>query len=292
MPGSRGGDPEAEQRATRSPGSLSEWALHADVRRAVERCRVVLLAATGVEAQPALRDFRRSRVVSHATKEIWVGEIPGERLPVSAVLGVTGCDKANAAQAVAAILENLTEPPVLVLQFGVAGAFPGSGLRVGDLAVVKDETYTDAGVALAGGRLSLRDVGLALAVADGVTFWECFPLDPELVGRAVDVLSAADWEEPRPAVTAVAGATSSLVTGSTEAAVETRGRLGVSVESMEGAAAAQVCALYGARFLEVRGISNLVIDRRRDTCRVDEAAELAARAAMTLCRNLDELVGS
>ena len=37
--------------------------------------------------------------------------------------------------------------------------------------------------------------------------------------------------------------------------------LGRVAESMEGAAAAHICALYGVPFLEIAGISNMVADR-------------------------------
>jgi futalosine hydrolase len=51
---------------------------------------------------------------------------------------------------------------------------------------------------------------------------------------------------------------------------------------MEGAAAAHVCALYGVPFLEVRGISNLVGDRDRQSWQVEEAVAVAGRAALAL----------
>ena len=50
--------------------------------------------------------------------------------------------------------------------------------------------------------------------------------------------------------------TSSRVTGTDEEAAILAERWHAVAESMEGAAAAHVCALYGAPFLEVRGISN------------------------------------
>ncbi len=57
--------------------------------------------------------------------------------------------------------------------------------------------------------------------------------------------------------------TSSLVTGLASEARELAERWEAMAESMEGAAAAHICALYGMPFLEVRGISNLVGDRDR-----------------------------
>ena len=59
-------------------------------------------------------------------------------------------------------------------------------------------------------------------------------------------------------------------------------RSGALCESMEGAAAAHVCALYGLPFLEVRGISNLVEDRDRERWRIAEAAGAARLAVAAL----------
>ena len=50
--------------------------------------------------------------------------------------------------------------------------------------------------------------------------------------------------------------TSSLMTGRDAEAEVLARRWGALAESMEGAAAAHICALYGVPFLEIRGISN------------------------------------
>jgi futalosine hydrolase len=63
-------------------------------------------------------------------------------------------------------------------------------------------------------------------------------------------------------------------------------RFGALCESMEGAAAAHVCALHDVPFLEVRGISNLIEDRNRAAWRIKEAAEAAQTVALRLAENL------
>jgi len=59
-------------------------------------------------------------------------------------------------------------------------------------------------------------------------------------------------------------------------------RTGGICENMEGAAIAQVCALYRIPFLELRGISNLVVDRNPQEWRLTEAADQAQWAVKTL----------
>jgi len=66
-------------------------------------------------------------------------------------------------------------------------------------------------------------------------------------------------------------------------------RFGALCESMEGAAAAHVCALHDTPFLEVRGISNLVEDRDRSAWRIKEAAEAAQAVVRHLLEHLAEL---
>jgi futalosine hydrolase len=71
---------------------------------------------------------------------------------------------------------------------------------------------------------------------------------------------------------------------------ELHARFDALCESMEGAAAAQICALYGIPFLEVRGISNLVEDRNRAAWRLAEAAGAAHRVVLRLLERKDELL--
>jgi futalosine hydrolase len=64
-------------------------------------------------------------------------------------------------------------------------------------------------------------------------------------------------------------------------------RFNALCESMEGAAAAHVCALHDIPFLEVRGVSNLVEDRDRAAWRIAEAVAAAQAVVMRLTSDLD-----
>ena len=63
-------------------------------------------------------------------------------------------------------------------------------------------------------------------------------------------------------------------------------RWGALAESMEGAAAAHICSIYRAPFLEVRGISNTITDRDRASWEVERAIAVAGRAALAICATL------
>jgi futalosine hydrolase len=111
-------------------------------------------------------------------------------------------------------------------------------------------------------------------------------LDPTLV-EAARALVASKMAGRR--VVSGPCVTVSRVSGLRSEGEELRARWGAVAESMEGAAAAHVCAFYDIPFLEVRGISNLVLDRDRSSWEVEEAVAAAGEAALLLCRGLGSL---
>jgi futalosine hydrolase len=201
--------------------------------------------------------------------------------------------------------------PRLVLQTGIAGALPDrSGsvrAKVGDVVIATQEAYSDTGSSSPGGWLSAAALGLPIAVVGDVESGGVFPVAERLTAAAVEVLSAAGVETPRTAAEVRSGeilraipaerprvlagpcVTASLVTGLSSEAVQLAGRWGALAESMEGAAAAHICALYEVPFLEVRGISNLVADREREAWEVERAVDAASWAAQVLVGALDRL---
>ena len=275
------------------------------IRDATRGCRLVLLAATDAEAEPLLRGFRERQTHLMATKKVIVGtlEAGGARAEmgdsgsvVRAVLAITGCDKANAAHSLACLLVAMDPRPSLVLQSGVAGAFPGRGEEsspgVGDLVFATEEIYSDTGSSSPDGWQSAGELGLPIAQVQGIESGGRFLLDAGLVRTAMEAVGKTEeGERPGgpPAVYAGPCVTTSRITG-----VQTEGeaiarRWGALAESMEGAAAAQVCALHGVPFLEVRGISNLVVDRDRASWEIARSGEVAAWAALAVAAALETL---
>jgi futalosine hydrolase len=106
-----------------------------------------------------------------------------------------------------------------------------------------------------------------------------FPLDETLVARASRICGSL-VTRTGPFLTL------SIITGVQALGDELHERFGALCESMEGAAAAHVCALHDVPFLEVRGISNLVEDRDREKWRIKEAADAAQAVALRLAESL------
>lgn len=172
---------------------------------------------------------------------------------------VTGVGPVNAACALARRLAagGITR----VLSCGIGGAYPGSGLAVGDVACAATEEYGDLGVETDDAFLTLPALG--------------FPLVPEAPDDAARFELAL-----RPLDRAVAFVTCSTCTGTDARAQELVARTGGAVESMEGAAIVHVGARFGLPVGEVRGISNLVGKRDRDAWRIPEAIEAAEEALL------------
>ncbi len=200
--------------------------------------------------------------------------------PSAAHVIVTGIGVVNTAYALTKYLAT-TRKPSLVIQTGVAGAYVPANVPVGSVLLADTEIYGDVGVSTLEGWRPLEEIGIPLVPANGdrPPRFNYFPLDSSTVLRAA--AAAGDL------VTRTGKfLTLSQVTGVRSAGDALFERFGALCESMEGAAAAHVCALYDVPFLEVRGVSNLVENRDRTTWRLVDAAEAAQRAVVRILESL------
>ena len=155
---------------------------------------------------------------------------------------VSGVGMAETAGAVCRLL--VREHPDALILAGMAGAYPGSGLRPGDCVVVSEERVADLGAIREGAFTPLYEKTYSCPYAARIT--------------------------SLPAV--------SSATVSTGGAMQPHG--GVSIENMEGSAFFSACEAVGTVFVELRSVSNLTTDTR-DAWKTDEAlaslAEVVAR---------------
>lgn len=236
---------------------------------------LALICSVPLEAEPVRRAMRESRALEIGRKMGTAGRLAGA--PVLLLAG--GMGKANAAQALTAMLEGHEVRGVI--GFGVGGAYPGSGLEVGALALAEREIYGDEGVAAPDGWISTEGIGIPLVEREGLRAYNELRADPPRVGAARRALEAEGL-----AVAVGPFVTVSCCSGTARRGAELAERFGGAVcETMEGAAYAHVAALYGVPFLEVRGISNLVEDRDLSRWRLAEAAETAARGVEALVKH-------
>lgn len=177
---------------------------------------------------------------------------------------VTGVGPVNAAHGVTVAV--LQQRPHAIISCGIAGAYPSSGLLLGDVVCADTEIYGDLGAQSPAGFIDMKAMGFPVVPGPAPLFNELpmqvFP--SERRARFVTV---------------------STCTGTGRVAREIEARTGGAVENMEGAAIAHVAHLHGVPVGEVRGISNAVTNRDAKSWRIKEAS---AAAQDTLLRWIDQ----
>ncbi|HHK60385.1 MAG TPA: futalosine hydrolase [Desulfobacterales bacterium] len=179
---------------------------------------------------------------------------------------VTGVGPVDTALALGAFLAKSAAPPSLLLDFGVAGAYPGGGAEVLDLCLAQREFFGDLGVCSAD-RIEPLDEDEATAAVEE-------PLDASLVNRACQILADRGLSPRRGNFVTVA-----CVSGSRRRGLILARRFDAMCENMEGAAVARAGRRFAVPVLELRVVSNLVEDRDRTRWRLKEAARQAGHAA-------------
>jgi futalosine hydrolase len=145
------------------------------------------------------------------------------------------------------------------------------------------EWYGDEGVLAPDGWHSLELIGIPAVSRNGEVYFNRFPMTQWAQDKAAHVAEAADFILHHGLFVTVSTVSGSSVRGS-----ELYRRFGGICENMEGAAVAQVATLYGVDFMEIRGVSNLVVDRDLGRWDIPLAVERAQRFILqfigALCR--------
>lgn len=197
---------------------------------------------------------------------------------VDAEVSVCGAGKANAAASAALLIARFRPP--FVVSFGVGGAYPGSKLGIGDVAIATCEIMADEGVQMAQGFRLIESVGVPLADGADERGANTFPADCGLRAIAEQALEREGMKyRSGPFLTV------STVTGDDTRARLLRRRYGAVCENMEGGAIAQICFRNGVPFVEIRGMSNIVERRDRSRWRLAEAAEAVGRAVAVFLKS-------
>jgi len=208
---------------------------------------LLLLSATDLEAAPALE-----ALVGEAVACAWGRAWQGRLGAVDAVLLCAGVGKANTAAGTALAIQRWQ--PRAVLQFGIGGAYVGSFLSVGMAAFASSETHIDSGAGEGDAWRDLRSLGFPLLAGPPPHYNE-IPTDAALTRALAERLR----------LPSVRFATTERITDDLDEGERLQRRLDLSVESMEGAAAAQVCLGLGVPFAELRAVSNVVGERDRSS---------------------------
>jgi futalosine hydrolase len=221
-----------------------------------------------------LSNIQKERV---AAKTVFRGEYAQSHL----LLMNSGVSKVNAAHSATALIERY--PVSAVLNIGIGGAYPSSGLEPGDMAIATKEIYGDEGVIGPDGWRDMKEIGIPLLQRGNKKHYNENPLDKPLAGKCLKSALRVGRARAGHFVT-VSGAT-----GTRKRALELEKRFDAVCENMEGAAIAHVCAIYRIPFIEMRGISNTVGVRDRRRWKIKLAAENCQRAFLDLIENVNML---
>ena len=230
---------------------------------------VLVVAATTFELAPLRRALPGAEAFSGSWDTLERGRL-GD-LPV--VLSATGIGKVNAAAGLMAAV--LATRPRAVVQVDIGGAYLGSFLSNAMVAGASEELQLDLGLRRAdGGWEGLEALGFAAT--------------PARDGRSARANLVPTHAGLQAALSELVGlpllrfATLDAITADIDVGAAMQAAYDVSVESMEGAAAAQVADRLGLPFAEVRGVSNLVGERDKRLWDLDGAVEGSCRAVRSL----------
>ena len=240
----------------------------------------VVIANTGLVASVISESTMFSRRLEIVGKPIpghpvfYSGTVSQKRV----VLGISGMGKTNAAHAVTKLIEKFSLS--CMVSFGIGGAYPSSGLKVGDIAVAEKEVYADEGVLLKDGLHSLEVTGIPLLKIRGQRYFNEFSVDKRLSRLALKTSGTVSHCRSGVFLTV------SACTGTKKRAAELAGKFDAVCENMEGAAVAHICRIYGIPFVEIRGISNIVEDRNMKKWDMELASENCQKAVLNFLEAL------
>jgi futalosine hydrolase len=232
---------------------------------------IALLCSVEAEADRLLASTVVMKSATLGSKLLIEGTIGAERI----ILCISGMGKVNAAHASTLMLARF-DPEALVV-FGIGGAYPSSGAGIGDLAIAKEEIAGDEGVLTREGFKDTGYIGIPLLRTATSVVYTTYPASEPLAHRSLQCL-VAHRKSGQGNIHFGSFVTLSTCTGTTARAKELEERYHGLCENMEGAAVAQVAALHGVPWLEVRGISNVVEDRDLKKWDIPKAAGAAQQA--------------
>lgn len=160
----------------------------------------------------------------------------------------------------------------LVLNFGVAGAYVGSGAGLLDICLAESEVMGDFGICY-GESVGPFDGQLASKVV--------FPLDQRYLAQAWEILGRQGNGSKKGDFVTVNGATATAKRGAMLRAAHNG-----LCENMEGGAVARVCAEFAVPCLEVRCVSNMVEDRNLGNWQLAAAVHKCGQAVSLLIDNI------
>ncbi|MCK5287214.1 MAG: futalosine hydrolase [Thermodesulfovibrionia bacterium] len=238
---------------------------------------LAILVSMSFESDNILAHLKRVRTKRIAGKTIYRGKLSDSNV----IVMHTGIGKVNAAHAATVLIEHF--PLRRIINAGVGGAYPQSGLHIGDIAIATKEINGDEGAVTSGGWKGIKETGIPLVQIGKKKYFNEFPLDNTFFKRAFKSFKRITHYLSRiTRVKSGAFVTVSTSTGTHTRAVELEKRFKAICENMEGAAIAQICTLYNIPMFEIRGVSNIVGVRDKRKWNLPRASDNCQEAVLKM----------
>lgn len=220
-----------------------------------------IVASTKIEADLIIGYLRKKRETLNSGKYFYKGILENK---LDTVVCICGIGKSNAAHGTTLLLERFN--PQLIYVIGIGGAYPDSGLNIGDIAIAEKEIYGDEGLLvkiqnIKEDFLSMERLNLPLATINGLTYYNEFPMFIPDRLREMISLHGSKAFDIKSKILIGNFVTVSTCTGMLKKAKEIRKRFNGICENMEGASIAHISLLYKVPVIEIRAISNIIKDR-------------------------------
>ncbi|RJP95192.1 MAG: futalosine hydrolase [Desulfobacteraceae bacterium] len=204
------------------------------------------------------------------------------------MLLTTGPGMINTAQALTAAIE--FQKPALIVQTGCAGAFHESGLQIGDVAIATREIDIHTGLEPVNGSVFPDPLPFSLFQNRDTEYTNYFSMDENLVADTLQVLQSVGVVngfnvKKGPFITV------STVTTTDQRANDLFQHFKPCMEQMEGSAAAHTAMIYDIPFIEIRGASNMVGKRDKNSWNLPLAFQNAGIAVEAIMARVNELNG-
>lgn len=222
------------------------------------------------ESDLILSRMKKVLLKEAAGKKVHKGKLAG----LDVLLMNTGIGKVNASHSCTVVIENY--PVDKIINIGVGGAYSGSDLAVGDVVIATKEIFGDDGVITSQGWKDMEEINIPVLQKGRRKYFNEFPLSTPSQAFFKDQGNTAARIKSGPFITV------GSASGTQKRARDLESKFNGICENMEGAAIAQVCAIYGIPMIEVRGISNMVGIRDKRRWKLKEASENCQKVVLNL----------
>lgn len=235
---------------------------------------LLICAAVPEELAGVVRSLESRRSHTIGSRQVFSGQLKD----VPTRLLVTGPGGFNAVQAITATIEH--RRPQAIIMVGCSGAFPQSGLKVGDVAAATEEIDAHLGIEPNTPGAPPAPLPFPVLTGSGMEIRGRYPIN-------FFTKAAAQYLEHWFQNDAIQVTTGPFVTVATVTASDQRAQwlfdaFAPVMENMEGAGAAHVAAFYNIPFLEIRCAGNLVGNRDRAAWKLTAAFDRCAQSILAL----------